>query len=106
MGALFPPWFGEETRRNGLCERALLRDADAAREARRRGACLAEDEEALRGIGRLAGDLLGDACDPVALRRRPDPQYDEPAGPYERQAPLGCGRRMGERLRHRDAGPV
>ncbi len=54
-------------------------------------------------IDELAGDAVGDSGDAVALRRGADPEDDTAALADERQAPLDRRRRMGERLRDRDA---
>ena len=39
-------------------------------------------------------DIYGADVDPIALRRRTDPEHDRAAGAHERQAPLRCGRRL------------
>src|SRR5207249_1700760 len=85
---------------------APLGHARTAREARRCRAHLPDDEEAVRGLSRLTGDPCGDPGDTLGLCRRADPEDDGAAFPHEWQAPLNRGRRLRERLRDRDAGPV
>ena len=57
-----------------LGERALLRDPGAAREAGRRRAGLAEDEEPRRRLLEFAGEPAPRPSDRVLVRRRPDPE--------------------------------
>ena len=51
----------------------------------------------------VAAEPLRDARDALRLGRLADPEDDEAALADEREAPLGRGRRVGERLRDRDA---
>ena len=79
--------FGDGTWPFESGERPLPGDSDAAREARRGRAHLAEDEEARRRLLELPGDPLGDPRDALRLRRRPDPEHDAAAGTDDDYAP-------------------
>lgn len=90
----------------GLGQRTLLGDAGASREARRRRPELSDHEEACGRFDELAGDPARRRRHPFGLCGRADPQHDHAPGTHERQAPFGRCRRLRQRLRDRDAGPV
>ena len=88
-------------------ERPLLRDTGAAREAGRRRPGLARARAAPAGARRARRRAARrPRATPSASADRADPEDDRSARAHERQAPLGRGRRLRERLRDRDAGPV
>src|SRR5262245_4246406 len=93
----------ETSPRERLRERALLRHACPPGKTRWCRPDLANHgEPGRRGLD-AAGDSLRPRGDPLALGRRSDPEHDGPALAHERQAPLGGGRRVCERLRDGDA---
>src|SRR5260370_1170660 len=85
---------------------ALLRHADAAREAGRRRGDLADHDEACVVLRFAAAELRCDATDRVKICARAEPEHYRAARTNERQAPLDRRRRLRERLGERDAIPV
>ena len=97
-----PLW--KRLRRHG--QRPLLRDAGAAGKAGRCRPGLADDEEPLRSWARALPQGARRPPRRGPVRRRADPEHDRTALAHERQAPLGGGRRLRQRLCHGNPGPV